>query len=90
MVYFTEKENRCVVECDHCAGEGVMIAIDKEDDGGYFYQLIMDSKWNMEQNGFFWKLKKIWAVIRNKDYYYSEICLSKEEFTKFRDWLNKF
>ena len=35
------------------------------------------------------KLKKIWAIIRNKDFYYSEIIMSKEEFDKFRNALNK-
>lgn len=35
------------------------------------------------------KLKKIWAIIRNKDFRYSEIVMSKEEFDKFRKALNK-
>ena len=35
------------------------------------------------------KLKKIWSIIRNKDFYYSEIIMSKEEFDKFRNALNK-
>ena len=35
------------------------------------------------------KLKKIWAIIRNKDFYYSEIVFSKNDFKQFKDWINK-
>lgn len=92
MLYFNEneRENECIVTCQCGHGEGIRVVIDKDDDDEFIYQLIMDVKWNTEQHGFFWKLRKIWAVIRNKDYYYSEICMTKDEFTKFRDWLNKF
>lgn len=36
------------------------------------------------------KLKKIWAIIRNKDYYYSDIIMDKEEFNKLKEWINQF
>lgn len=36
------------------------------------------------------KLRKIWAIITNKDYYYSEICMNREDFTKFREYINNF
>lgn len=90
MLYFNENENECIVTCQCGYGEGIRCVVNKDDDNEYIYQLIMDAKWNTEQQGFFWKLRKIWAVIRNKDYYYSEICMSKEEFIKFKEWLNKF
>ena len=36
------------------------------------------------------KLKKIWAIIRNKDFYYSDILMSREEFEKFKSYINQF
>ena len=34
------------------------------------------------------KLKKIWAIIRNKDYYYADITMTKDEFNEFREYIN--
>ena len=36
------------------------------------------------------KLKKIWAIIRNKDYYYSDILMNREDFEKFKNYINHF
>lgn len=36
------------------------------------------------------KLKKIWAIIRNKDYYYSDIIMKKEDFEKYKKYINQF
>lgn len=34
------------------------------------------------------KLEKIWAIIRNKDFYYSDILMTKDEFNEFREYIN--
>lgn len=34
------------------------------------------------------KLRKIWAIIRNKDFYYSDVIMSKSDFVKFREMIN--
>lgn len=34
-------------------------------------------------------MKKIWAIIRNKDYYYSEICMTRKDFETFREYINE-
>ena len=38
---------------------------------------------------FFEKLKKIWAIISNKDFYYSDIVLTKDDFKEFKEWVNR-
>lgn len=38
---------------------------------------------------FFEKLKKIWAIICNKDFYYSDIVLTKDDFKEFKEWVNR-
>ena len=45
--------------------------------------------WYKEQAGFAKKLKKIWAIIRNKDFYYSEIILDKKEWEEYKKWVNE-
>ena len=34
------------------------------------------------------KLEKIWAIIRNKDFYYSDVLMTKDEFDEFRKYIN--
>ena len=47
---------------------------------GHFYK--------EQENGVWKKLKKIWAIIRNKDYYYSDVCMNKEQFEEFRAYID--
>jgi len=93
MIFYSNNKNECVVSC-HCGcGDSVQMVIEHdstEPDSGYFYQILMDSAWNFEQYGWLWRLKKIWRILRNKDYYYSEIGMTKKEFEEFKEWINKF
>lgn len=34
------------------------------------------------------KLKKIWAIIRNKDFYYSDIRMTRKDFEVFREYID--
>ena len=36
------------------------------------------------------KLKKIWAIIRNKEYYYSDVLMSRDDFEKYKEYVNQF
>ena len=35
------------------------------------------------------KMKKIWAIIRNKDFYYSEIILNKKDWEAYKKWISE-
>ena len=35
------------------------------------------------------KLKKIWSIIRNKDYYYSDIIMRKSDYKIFKNYINE-
>ena len=74
----------CKCGCD----EGIRIKIDTEF-GDYAYMTYLSGNFYKEQNGFFKKLKKIWNIIRNKDFYYSEIIMSKEDFEEYKAWINE-
>lgn len=51
---------------------------------GRFYAEQGETMWHI----FCKKLKKIWAIIRNKDFYYTEMMLTKDEFDEFREYIN--
>ena len=38
----------------------------------------------------FWKLKKIWKILIGKDFYYSEIIMTKDEYEEFKGYINQF
>jgi len=86
----TEVIINCICGCD----DSIHIKIDKEDDDCYCIITYLNGNFYRDQNSI-WntivkKIKKIWAIIRNKDYYYSDIILDAEEFEEFKDFINGF
>lgn len=82
-----------IVSC-HCGcDEGIHIKID-ESYGDFAYQAFINGNFYNEQRGMFgvlkMKLKKIWAIVKNKDHYYSDIVMSREDFHEFKEWINQF
>ena len=51
---------------------------------GNFYRDQEDKAWMSIAR----KIKKIWAIIRNKDFYYSEIFMTKKDFIEFQKYIN--
>ena len=82
-----------MVDC-HCGcDDGVRIRLDKDDFDYYWLMNYTNGHFYSEQNETFWrifckKMKKIWAIVRNKDYHYSDICMTKDEFEQFREYIN--
>ena len=79
----------CMCGCD----SGIRFKIDIDDCDCYCWMTYTNGQFYTEQDKsvrmvVMDKLKKIWAIIRNKDYYYSEFYMSKKEFDMFRDYLN--
>lgn len=94
MAVLKSKDNKeLIISCKCGCDEGVHIKID-DSCGDYAYQVFTNGNFYKEQYGMFGvlkeKLKKILAIIRNKDYYYSDIIMSKEDFNEFKDWINQF
>ena len=78
--------------CDGC-GEGIRFQIDKEYFDYYCFMAYTNGNFYREQDDTMWnvfckKLKKIWAIIRNKDFYYSEVIMTKADFDEFREYIN--
>lgn len=90
MIFLNKEKNECVITCGCGCMEGVSIHIDKEDGDFYCFGHLMDTQWNINQYGLFWRLKKIWYILRGKDYYYSELIMNKKEFEQFKEFINQF
>lgn len=93
-VMISEDKKDLIVNCK-CGCGAVHLTIDHEDEeDDYAYQCFMKSNFYDEQYGMFGrlicKLKKIWKIIRNKDYYYSDVVMNKEDFEQFKKWINQF
>lgn len=77
--------------CKCGCNNGVVLKYEQED-GEAFLSLVA-SKFYMEQNNFIKrfveKCRRIWAVIRNKEFYYFDIWIEKEELQEFKDFVNK-
>lgn len=83
-----------VVSC-HCGcEEGLHIQIDNEIEDLYCLMSYTHGKYYCEQNSIFdrikTKLSKIWHIIRGKDFYYSDIIMTKKDFELFKEYINKF
>jgi hypothetical protein len=80
---------------DCCCGcnEGIRFKVDHDDLDYYCFMSYTNGNFYSEQGDTIWrvfrrKLEKIWAIIRNKDYYYSDVVMTKDEFDEFREYIN--
>lgn len=92
MAVLTSEDNKdLIITCKCGCGESLRVTIDGEDDMFSFLSY-MSSNFYREQKGMFsvfvTKLKRIFAIIRNKDLYYSDIVMTKDDWIKFREWIN--
>ena len=79
-----------IVNCSCGCDEGIHLKIDRFHPYYYSFLTYTNGKFYSEQvSGFVKKLKKIWAIIRNKDFYYSDIVMTKEDFVQFAKWINE-
>ena len=80
MAIFETENHEIYADC-HCGCDnGLRIRIEKDNFGEYCFCSYTSGNFYAMQSYF---------TIRNKDFYYSEIIMSKEEFDKFRKALNK-
>lgn len=82
-----------LVDCCCGCNEGIRFRVDKNDFDYYCFMSYTNGNFYREQGDTFWrvlskKLEKIWAIIRNKDFYYSEVVMTKDEFDEFREYIN--
>lgn len=91
----SEDKKDLVITCDCGCGTAAHINISHELGEEYYaYQCFMNGNFYKEQYGLFRtlknKIRKIWAIIRNKDYYYSDIVMTKKDFEQLKKYINQF
>ena len=91
MVSKDKKDFTLDCECGCC--EGIRFRFDSEDEDIYLnLSIVSGDFYNKQKNKRFYllkeKLKRIWFVIRNKDYHYFDIILSKNDFEDFKSFIN--
>lgn len=93
MIFKNQDGRELIVTCKCGEDEGLHIKIGR-DDRNYMYQYYLSGNFYSDQEGVIRaivkKIKKIWAIIMNKDFYYAEIIMSKREFETYKEWLNQF
>lgn len=89
MAVFTAMDGKeMILSCKCGCDEGIRVRIDRDEDC-YSYITYLSGNWYKEQGCFRDKLRKIWAILRNKDYCYSEVILEQKEWESFKEWINK-
>jgi hypothetical protein len=94
MSVLRNKDNtELLISCDCGCEQGVHIRIDKEDNDMYFLMTYINGNWYSDQNKTVRavireKLKKIWCIIRNKDFHYSDINMTSKDFQEFKEYIN--
>jgi len=92
-ILFNKDRSEMIVSCKCGCEDSVHIRIDKDDPDTFAIVTYLNGNFYSEQNEKVFriigeKLKKIWAIIRNKDYYYSDILMSKSEWEEFVEFVN--
>ena len=96
-VMISEDKKELIVTCKCGCQDTIHIKVDDEDKDADYYaiQTYMNGNWYRDQDNRIFrsicrKLKKILAIIRNKDFYYSELTMSCEDFQKYKEYINQF
>ena len=92
MSIFRSKDGEeLVVDCNCGCDEGLRIRVNKHSDDLFFVVTYLSGHFAFMQNETVFgvikkKLKKIWRVITNQDYCYSEICMTREDVHELSEY----
>lgn len=95
MSVMKSKDGReLMVDCSCGCNDGVRIKVNTEDKDMYFLVTYTNGNFYRDQNESILgvikkKLKKIYSILANKDYCHSEICMTKEDFLEFKDFISE-
>lgn len=90
MFMKSDDEKYCAVYCSCGCNDGIVLKVEKDEYEEYDLSIVSD-KFYLEQltcwNRFKEKCKRIWAIIRNYEYYYFGLCLSPKDMKEFKDFI---
>lgn len=96
-VMISKDRKEMMVDCSCGCDQGMRFRVEKEEFSEnlstYCFVSYTSGNWSRDQGETWWKilkkkLKKIVSIIRNKDYYYSEIMLDEHDFREFKEYIN--
>ena len=78
--------------CNCGCHNGIVMKAKKDDDFGLSINLVSDDFYT-RQSGVFRimkeKIKRIWCILRNKEYCYFNICMSNEDLIEFKEFVGR-
>ena len=93
MAVLKSKDNKHMLIDFQCGcDEGLKFVITNDYDN-YCFMTYTSGNFYKEQGETLWKvfklkIRKIWNIISNKDFYYSEIVMTKDDFEEFKEYVN--
>lgn len=85
------KENEFVTFCKCGCRNGIVLKADNEDND-LSLQIVSDNFYTMQNKGEMTikeKIKRIWYIIRGKEYCYFDILIDKDELQEFKEFVAK-
>ena len=84
----SEDGKELLVDCSCGCNEGLRISIKSDEDGYAYLSYVSGNFYNQQGGRLGKKLKKIWRILRGRDFVYSEICMTKAEFEEFKNYIS--
>lgn len=91
MFLKNKDENYCGLYCSCGCEDAVTFKVEK-DKNSVYVSLVSDGFYSHAMTGwarFKEKCKRIWYILRNKEYYYFSICLDGEDIKEFKKFVAK-
>lgn len=85
------KENEFITFCKCGCGNGIVLKADNEDEE-VSLQIVSDNFYSMQNKGKMSikeKIKRIWCIIKGKEYCYFDILIEKDELQEFKEFVAK-
>jgi hypothetical protein len=95
-VLMTKDKKEIIVTCKCGCMDAFHVKIYEEEDMDYYgFLCFMKADFNTEYDKTPWrafkvKMKKLWMILRGKDYCYSDTIMTKAEFEQFKAYVNQF
>lgn len=92
MVINGKDRNYKTMFCKCGCGNGVILKTDNDKDLGVSLQLVSDIFYSGHNNGrysFKEKIKRIWYIIKGKEYRYFDIFITPKELQEFKEFVSR-
>lgn len=88
-VFKNFEDDELIISCKCGCDEGIHFSIVKDGDYYAFVSFINGNFYKEQKHSIIDKMRKIWSVLANKDYYYADVRMGKEDFKEFKKWINR-